>query len=153
MRERLKRLPAWIDKLWPWGPIVLVALAVVTGIRSIADQPPASDTDQIADVARGFGKDADNQRGEEACAWLTPSAQQQLVAEVPTVTCPVFVRSFSLGFDPHALGEANIKAITVKDNLGVIRRADLLNGQDAPFGIALAFSKTPDGWKISAIQR
>jgi hypothetical protein len=153
MRERLKRLPAWIDKLWPWGPIVLVALALLTGIRSIADQPPASDTDQIADVVHDFGKDADNQRGDEACAWLTPSGQRTLVAEVPTVTCPVFVRSFGLGFDPRALGIANIKAISVQGDNGVIRREDLLNEQDAPIGVALGFTKTPAGWRISAIQR
>jgi hypothetical protein len=153
MRERLKRLPAWIDKLWPWGPIVLVALAILTGIRSVAEQPPDSDTDQIADVVHDFGKDADNHRGEDACAWLTASGQRALVAEVPTVTCPVFVRSFGLGFDPRALGEANITAITVKGDTATIRRAELLNERAVSLGIALTLTKTPGGWKISAIRR
>jgi hypothetical protein len=153
MRERLKRLPAWIDKLWPWGPIVLVALAVLTGIRSIAEQPPDSDTDQIADVVHDFGKDADNKRGEDACAWLTPEGQRELVAQVPTVTCPVFVRSFGLGFDPRALGQSNITAITVNGDTAVIKRDELLNERAVSLGIALTLRKTPAGWKISAIDR
>ncbi len=153
MRKRLERLPKWIDKLWPWGPIVLVALAVLTGIQSIAEQPPESDTDQIADVVHEFGKDADNRRGEEACKWLTAEGQRALVAQVPTVTCPVFVRSFGLGFDPKALGVSNIVAITVNGDTATIKRAELLNERAVSIGIALTLTKTDRGWKISAIDR
>jgi hypothetical protein len=153
MRERLKRLPSWIDKLWPWGPIVLVALAVLTGINSIAKQPPKSDTDKIADVVHDFGKATDNKRGEEACALLTASGRRALVAQVPTVTCPVLVRSFSLGFDTRALSIANIKAITVTGTTGTIRRDELLDERDAPLGIALTLTKEDGQWRISAIDR
>jgi hypothetical protein len=153
MRAWLKRLPAWIDKLWPWGPIVLVVLAVLTGINSIAKQPPKSDTDQIADVVRDFGKAADDKRGDEACALLTASGRRALLAEVPTVTCPVLVRSFGLGFDTHALGIANIKGIAVMGTTGTIRRDELLNGQNVPLGIALTLTKEDGRWRISAINR
>ncbi len=153
MRARLQRLPDWIDKLWPWGPIVLVVLAVLTGINSIAKQPPESDTDRIADVVHNFGEAVDNKRGDEACAMLTSDAQQQLVAEVPTVTCPVAVRSFGLGFDPYALGRSNIKAIHVVGTTATIGRTELVNERDVPIGIGLALSKVGGEWQISAIQR
>lgn len=153
MRERLAKLPRWIDKLWPWGPVALVVLAVLVGLNSIANQPPDPDTDQIADVVHDFGKAVGDRRGEDACALLTPEGQRQLVAQVPTVTCPVAVRSFGLGFDPIALGEASIKAITVQGATGVITRADLTNGQGISLGIALTFAKTGEHWRISGIDR
>lgn len=153
MRARLAKLPAWIDRLWPWGPIALVVLAVLTGLNSIAHQPAKSDTDHIGDLVHDFGKAVDDRRGEDACAMLTPAAQQQLVAQVPTVTCPVAVRSFSLGFDPAALGEASIKAITVRGTAGVIRRTDLTNAAGISLGLGLTFRKTGGRWLISGLHR
>jgi hypothetical protein len=153
MRERLARLPGWIDRLWPWGPIVLVVLAVLTGLNSIANRPPPSDTDRIADVIRDFGKAVDDRRGEDACALLTPAAQRELVAEVPTVTCPVAVRSFGLGFDPRALGDASIRAITVQGTTGIIRRADLTTAGGVAIGLEPRFAKVGGDWKIAALGR
>lgn len=153
MRAWLAKLPRWVDRLWPWGPIVLVALAVLTGLNSIANRPAPSDTDQIADVVHDFGKAVDDKRGEEACALLTPAARRQLVAEVPTVTCPVAVRSFGLGFDPRALGDASIRAITVHGTTGIIRRADLVTANDVSIGLELTFAKTDGHWRISGLSR
>lgn len=153
MRERLAKLPRWVDRLWPWGPIVLVALAVLTGINSIANRPPPSDTDRIADVIHDFGKAVDDRRGEDACALLTPKAQRELVAEVPTVTCPVAVRSFGLGFDPRALGDASIKAITVTGARGIIRRADLTTQGGVAIGLQPTFLKVGGDWRIDGLGR
>jgi len=153
MRAWLAKLPRWIDRLWPWGPIVLVILAVLTALNSIANQPPDSDTDVIADVVHDFGKAVDHKRGEDACALLTPEAQRELVADVPTVTCEVAVRSFGLGFDPLALGDASIKAITVTGATGTILRQDLQNASKIAIGLQLTFTKVNGKWLISGIDR
>src|SRR5438067_3741844 len=94
MRRRLARIPQWIDRLWPWGPIALVGLALLIGLNSIAKQPPKSDTDVIADVVHKFGKAVEDKRGEDACALLTPAAQSQLVEQVPNVISQVAVCCF-----------------------------------------------------------
>jgi hypothetical protein len=153
MRKRLQRLPVWIDKLWPWGPIVLLVLAVLTGLNSISKQPAKSDPDQINDVVHNFGKAVADKRGEDACALLTLAAQKQLVAEVPTVTCPVAVRSFGLGFDPIALGGATLKKINVTGTSATIARPDLVTAHDVSIGLALTFAKTGGHWQISALTR
>lgn len=153
MRARLQRVPYWIDRVWPWGPIGLVVLAVLIGLNSIAHEPPKSDTDVIADVTHDFGKAVADKRGEDACALLTPEAQRELVAQVPTVTCPVAVRSFGLGFDPVALGDASIKAITVHGLQGYILRKDLTTANDVSIGIGLTFAKVAGHWRIAGIAR
>ncbi len=157
MRQRLRallsRLPGWIDRLWPWGPIVLVVLAVLAGLNSIAKQPPKNDYDQINDLVHDFGTAVDAKRGDDACGMLTDTGRTELVAQVPTVTCEVAVRSFGLGFDPKALADAHINGIDLQGTTAAIAPAKLLTGGDVPIGLSLRFQKVDGRWKISALGR
>ncbi|MDQ3632253.1 MAG: hypothetical protein M3417_13475 [Actinomycetota bacterium] len=144
----MKRRP--IDRAWPALPLLTLMIAALVAVIGIVAAPRATDADRIADTVEDFAQAAQERRGADACALLTPAAQQATAARTGTLSCAETIRSFGVGFDSGALRVARIVAVSVTGDRATIARDQLLAPDGKPFGRALALERIDGAWRIAA---
>ena len=160
-RQSLRRLP--LDRTrpasgrrplagtWPVLPLLLLAVAVVVAMIGIAAAPRPTDARRIGETVRSFAGALQERRGEDACALLTPTAQQAAAARTGTLSCAATVRSFGLGVDAGPLRAARVVGVTVLGDRATVAREQLLVPDGEPFGAAITLERIDGLWRIAAL--
>lgn len=148
-RAGAKRRP--IDRAWPALPLLALVVAVIVAVIGIVAAPRATDAGRIADAVKEFARAAQERRGPDACARLTPTAQQAVAARTGTLDCAATVRSFGVGFDAGQLRVARIVEVEVAGDRATIARDQVLVPDGKPFGRALALERIDGEWRVAAV--
>lgn len=148
-RPGLKRRP--LAGTWPVLPLLLLALAVVVALVGIVAAPTPTDAERIGDTVHDFAGALQERRGEDACALLTPVAQQAASARMGTLGCAATVRSFGLGIDGGRLRGAHLVGVEVAGDRATIPREQLRVPDGAPFGGAITLERTDGRWRIATL--
>lgn len=142
-----------IDRAWPALPLIALALAAVVAVVGVLAAPRETEVQRIDDTVSAFARAAQEKRGEDACALLTPDAQRTVAARLGTLTCAETVRSFGVGFDTARLRVAKVVAATVTGQGAIVARDQLVLADGAPFGGGVVLVRTGERWRINAFPR
>lgn len=140
-----------VDRAWPALPLIALGLAVVVALVGILAAPRATDLQRIDDAVGDFAGAVAERRGEDACALLTPAAQQAVAARLGTVDCAGTVRSFGLGFDAGRLRVATVRDATVTGNRASVAREQLVLPDGAPYRGGLTLERAGDRWRLATL--
>lgn len=144
-----KRRP--IDRAWPALPLLALLIAAIVAVIGTAAAPRATDADRIADAVNDFAQAAQERRGADACALLTPAGQQATAARTGTLDCAGTLRSFGPGFDAGRLRVARVVGVEVTGDRATIARDQLLVPDGKPFGRTITLERIDGDWRIAAV--
>ena len=142
-----------IDRAWPALPLFALALAVVAALIGVLAAPKETDVDRIAGTVQDFARAAQERRGEDACALLTPDGQTTIAARLGTLSCAETVRSFGVGFDAARLRGARVVGASLAGNGAIVSREQLVLPGIVPFGGGVVLVRAGSGWRINAFPR
>jgi phage tail tape-measure protein len=140
-----------IDRGWPAAPLLVLALAAVVVVVGIAAAPAPTDRQRVGEALHDVARAVQERRGEDACALLTPHAQQAVAARTGTLDCADTVRTFGLGVDAAALEAAQVTGVSVAGTRATVARGQLLQPDGTPFGKGAVLERAGDGWRLVAL--
>jgi len=136
-----------MGRLGRLAPMV-AAVAVAGACGGSSPQPPNA---QARAVVERFYADIANGKGAQACALLTPVAQEEIVRPLRrlpkghNLDCETLLRAFSQG-ETNFLKAVKVGAASVKGDRATV----VVTVTDQGLGYA-PLVKTPTGWQISHI--
>ncbi len=140
-----------VDRAWPALPLSALGVATLVALVGVAAAPQPSETDRIADTVKDFAAAVQEQRGEDACALLTPAGRQAVTARLGTLGCAATIRSFGFGIDPGVLRVARVAGVQIVGDRATIPRAQLIVPGGKPFGRTIALERVDGEWRIATV--
>jgi len=123
----------------------------MVALVGIVAAPGPTDAQRVEDAVHDFAAALQERRGGDACALLTPAAQQAAAARTGTLDCASTVRSFGLGVDAGPLRAARVVGVSVVGDRATIAREQLLVPDGKPFGAAITLERIDGRWRIAAL--
>ena len=140
--------PRGLRGWWPALPLALLALAAVVVVAGVPAAPAPTAQQEVGDTIHDFALALEQDRGEDACAHLTPEGRRTVAARTGTLDCPTTLRTFGIGLDPAALAAAHLTGVTVTGDKAVVARRQLLQPDGTPVGGGIVLVRAGAGWRI-----
>ncbi len=139
-----------IDRAWPALPLLALVLAALVAVIGVLAAPEEREVDRIGEAVHDFARAAQERRGEDACALLTPSARQVIAARLGTLTCAETVRSFGVGLDTRRLALAEVVGAAVVGEQATVATQQLVLPGNEAFGRGVRLERSGGSWRIAA---
>ncbi len=140
-----------VDRAWPALPLIALGLAVVVAVVGVLAAPREGDLARIDDAVHDFARAVQEQRGEDACALLTPAARRAVAQRLGTVGCAGTVRSFGIGLDAGRLRVATVREATITGDRAGVAREQLVLPDGAPYRGGLTLERAGGGWLLATL--